>query len=355
MLLDPGSWELQQCSIDVLPRLSDDLRDRLSVETQLAVVEYASDPAQRVGDAIAQLAAIRARLADELRGLGLAVGAAGTHPFTLWTDTEVTPRERYEEISRTMGELARREPTFAQHVHVGVRDPELAIRLLNRLRLHVPVLLALSANSPFWQGRDTRLASARIPIWGAFPRTGIPRRFDDYDHYVRVVGELLRCGAFADHSYLWWDVRPKPEIGTVEVRIADVQTRLQDAAAIAALVQAVARLELEEGWAPEPLLDATEVLQENRFLASRDGMEAELVDLGEGCTVPVRQVLDGLLEAARPHAQDLGCEAELDLVAELAANPGAERQRRLAGGGSALSHLVEHLADAYAAPAPVAR
>ena len=145
-----------------------------------------------------------------------------------------------------MRELARREPTFALHVHIGVDSPEHAIVLHDRLRAHLPLLLALSANSPFWQGRDTGLASARTPLFQAFPRVGIPRGFHSYADYVEAVDLLMRSGALAEPTSLWWDVRPQPRFGTVEVRVMDVQTRVAETAAIVALVQCIARRELVE-------------------------------------------------------------------------------------------------------------
>ena len=172
---------------------------------------------------------------------------AGTHPQALWTDVQVSGAPRYQDIYQSMRELARREPTFAQHVHIGVDDPEQAVTLLNRLRAHLPLLLALSANSPFWQGRDSGLASTRTSIFQAFPRVGIPRQFADYSDYVEAVDRLLRCGAFADPTFLWWDVRLQPRFGTVEVRIMDAQSTSDRTGALAALVQSIAHLELEDG------------------------------------------------------------------------------------------------------------
>src|SRR4029079_16243157 len=162
-------------------------------------------------------------------------------------------------IQRTMADLARREPTFALHVHIGVPDPDRAIRLLNRLRAHLPMLLALSANSPFWQGRATGLASTRTSVFGAFPRTGIPRRFDSYADWVETVDTLLRSGAFPEPTFLWWDVRPQPALGTVEVRVMDAQTDLDATAGLVALVQSLAPLEIERGPAPGELLAAHSV------------------------------------------------------------------------------------------------
>ena len=198
-----------------------------------------------------------------------------------------------------MRELARREPTFALHVHVGVPDPEDAIRLVNAMRTHVPLLLALSVNSPFWQGRDTGLASARTPLFQAFPRVGIPRRFNDYSDYVEAVDLLIRCGSIPEPTFLWWDVRPQPRFGTVEVRIMDSQTRVDQTAAIVALVQSLARLEIEEGFSSDKLIRAAEVLDENRFLAARDGMDAELIDTELEDRMPVKEYLERVLEGVR--------------------------------------------------------
>ena len=196
----------------------------------------------------------------------------------MWHDIRVSAGARYQMLSESLRELARREPTFALHVHVGIPDPELAVRVADRLRAHVPLILALSANSPYWQGRDSGMASARTPLFQAFPRVGIPRQFGTYQRYVEAIDVLIRGGAIPEPTFVWWDVRLQPRFGTVEVRIADAQTRVEDTAAIVALVQAVAKLEAEEDFAPERLLAADEVLAENRFLAARDGMNAKLVD-----------------------------------------------------------------------------
>ena len=193
-----------------------------------------------------------------------------------------------------MRELARREPTFALHVHVAVPDPESALRAINRLRSHLPLLLALSANSPFWQGRETGLASARTPLFQAFPRVGIPRAFPDYEDYVATIDLLLRCEAFPEPTFLWWDVRLQPRFGTIEVRIMDAQTTVADSAALTALVQCLVRLEATEGSGADPAIDLPEVLAENRFLAARDGVEASLIDarLGQPLAGPRRARVD---------------------------------------------------------------
>jgi carboxylate-amine ligase len=213
------------------------------------------------------------------------------------------------------------------------------------MRLHLPVLLALSANSPFWQGRDSGLASARTPAFQAFPRTGTPRRFADYADYVEAIDVLVRCDAIPEPTFLWWDARLQPAFGTLEVRIMDAQTRVEDTAALAALVQCLVRLEATAPPREVGPADAPEVVAENRFLAARDGMAAALIE--PPIRRPVTHVLARLLDACTPQARALGCEAELAEVPALAEAPGAERQRAAAARTRSLEGLVEALSREF--------
>jgi carboxylate-amine ligase len=353
MLLDPHDWSLAQRIDAVLPQLSPALVSHVTAETHGAALELASSPHDAAEDAERQMHALRAALAEQLATVGLAAASAGTHPFAVWTETTISLGARHQLVYDTMRALARREPTFALHVHIGVPDPDAAIALLNRMRAHLPLLLALSANSPFWQGRNTGLASARTPLFQAFPRVGIPRQFDTYDHYVETVDLLLRAGAFPEPTFLWWDVRPQPKFGTVEVRIMDAQTTTRDSGVFAALVQTIAHLELEEGYQPDLLISSPELLAENRFLAARDGMDARLLDPITERPVAVREQLDQLLRAALPHAAELGCERTLEPLTQLAQQSGAARQRQIAGDPERLDRLVERLARAFLADALV--
>jgi len=347
MLLDPWTWGLAQAIDEVLPRLPGVLAPRVTAETHAAAAELATGVHRTVGSAVAELRELRHAMKATCASCGLDVASAGTHPFTVWRETSLSSGARYELIYGSMRELARREPTFALHVHVGVPEPEDAIRAVNALRAHLPVLLALSANSPFWQGRDSGLASTRTPLFQAFPRVGIPRAFADYSDYVRSVDLLVRLEAFPEPTFLWWDVRPQPRFGTVEVRIMDAQVTLAATAALAAFVQCLVALELADGVADER--QATpEVLVENRFLAARDGVAAALIDPVREQRVPVAELVGELVEACRPHARDLRCEAELGAVEDLLREPGAGHQLALARRPDRLPGLVADLAREFA-------
>ena len=343
MLLHPGRWSLASAIDEVLGAWPQETCDRVSSETHSSAIELRTGVHRNVADAITELAALRSQLASVLEGLGLAAAVSGTHPSVVWQEMQVSSRQRHQDVSGSMRALARREPTFALHVHVGLPSGEAGIAAFNRMRAHVPVLLALSANSPFWQGRDTGLASARTPLFQAFPRVGIPRAYGSYGEYVRAIDLLLACGAFPDPTYLWWDVRPQPRLGTVELRIMDAQSTLDATAALVALVQSLVRLEVVEGHADAALVHAPEILDENRFLAARDGIRSALVDPVAGRAVPASEIAGRLVGACAPHAHELGCATELEHVAALLVEPGPERQRRLAE-RDGLECLVENLA-----------
>jgi carboxylate-amine ligase len=326
MLLDPVTWMPASRSEEVLEALAPAISDHTAAETHGSVLELATSPHATVSGAAEQLADLRLGLADQLGSMGMAAAVGGTHPLASWEDTEVSPGARYQFLYASMRELARREPTFALHVHVAVPDEHAAVRALDGLREELPLLLALSANSPYWQGRDSGLASARIPVFQAFPRTGTPRAFGSYETYVEAVDVLIRCDAIPEPTFLWWDARLQPRLGTIEIRIMDAQTRVRDTAALTALVQCLVRREaVGRAEDREPL--APEVVEENRFLASRDGMDAKFVDPEAGRCVPVADRLAETLRSCAPHAELLRCEAELAAVATLAERPGALRQR----------------------------
>ncbi|HET8980798.1 MAG TPA: YbdK family carboxylate-amine ligase [Solirubrobacteraceae bacterium] len=346
MLLDGPHHRPAPVSEQVRERLPADLAEHVSLETHAAVLELATGVHGDIRGAVTEISDLRRRLARELRASGLAAASVAMHPLAGIEGTRVCASPRYRVVSGSMRWLAHRDPTLALHVHVGVPDPEDAVRLLNRLRESVPILLALSANSPYRHGEDTGFASTRAMIFGGFPRTGTPRPFSGYADYVQSIEPLIDSGAVPDPSFLWWDVRLAPRLGTVEVRVMDAQTTAAETAALAALVQSLARLALEEGAHHPPM--APEVVAENCFLAARDGMDARLVDPASRTLVSVRTLTETLVDRCRPHAAALGCAAELAGVHRLACANGAMRQRswRTAGGDlrSMLTGIVTQFA-----------
>jgi carboxylate-amine ligase len=333
----------------VLSRLSGELSACISLETHASVIELATGIHGCVTEATAELAALRAQLARELSEQGLHAACAGTYPLARGDDIRTSGAERYAVVTESMRMLARREPTLALHVHVGVPDPEDAVQLLNGLREVVPVLLALSANSPFSAGRDSGFASARTVIFQAFPRTGTARWFAGYSDYVEAVDPLIASGALPDPSFLWWDVRLQPALGTVEVRAMDAQSSVADSAPLVALVQSLAMLVLE--GEPATAVTGPEVLAENRFLAARDGVHAELINPATHQLEPVRELVGDLVERCRPCAVALGCSAELEQIGRLAAANGADLQRAWAREDGLLG-LVATLSRRFTPPAP---
>jgi carboxylate-amine ligase len=352
MLVEPEGWTLDNEFRALRERLSPELAERPQLETHAATIEFATAPAATASEAAAELASIRGLLADELASFGRAAAASGTHPVASWQETEVSAERRYRYLHDTMRELARREPTFAMHVHVAVVDPEDAVRTLSRMRVHLPLLLGLSANSPFWQGRDSGMASTRTPIFQAFPRSGIPRAFENYEEYVEALDTMIACGAFPDPGFIWWDLRLQPALGTIEIRVMDSQTEPWRIAPLVALTQSLARFESLEAHAPTALRDAPELLEENRFRAARDGVRAELLDPVGRRVLALADVAELAVEQVRDHARDLGCEDDLEQVARLVTEPADELQRALAGDACELEGLVCGLSARFAAGDP---
>jgi glutamate---cysteine ligase / carboxylate-amine ligase len=347
MLLHSSDYALAPWIDSILPTLPVHLADHVDAETHSSALELRTGVHGGVSAAIDELATLRGELQGELESRRLRAAAAGMHPTTVWQETRISGGERYQLLYASLRELARREPTFALHVHVAVPDPEDALRAMNGLRAHLPLLLALSANSPFWQGRETGLASTRTPMFGAFPRVGLPRAFADYSDYVDSIDELLRCGAFPEPTFLWWDVRLQPRWGTVEVRIMDAQTTIADSTALVAIVQALVHMQAGDGHEALAAHGSPELLAENRFLAARDGMQARFLDPVLEGQISAQEVLTSTLDACAEHADELGCRDELESARELSRHPGAQRQRERAREPAGLGGLVATLADAF--------
>jgi glutamate---cysteine ligase / carboxylate-amine ligase len=326
MILDPESLGLVN-GIDALLEETDDA-EHVKPELLESVLEIATPPAPDTRVAGAELRRLRADVRAAAERRGLAIGSAGTHPFALWEDQRVTQEERYRELVATLHFVARQELIFGLHVHVGLDDADKAIHVANGMRAHAPVLLALSANSPFWRARATGLASGRMPIFRTFPRVGMPPAYAGWDDFAAKIEFLERSGVIEDYTWMWYDVRPHPNFGTVEIRAMDAQTRIEHTLGLAALIQAMVHELAEHYDAGRELPDlTTEVLDENRWLAARFGLEGELVDLPSSGRVPSRELARRLVDRLEPRARELGSAAELEGVRDLIENgTGAERQ-----------------------------
>src|SRR3954463_2945979 len=327
MIVDADTLELVngiETMLESMPETTGDVKPELME----SVLEVSTTPCRNTREAGEQLSELRRQVQETANSRGLAIGSAGTHPFAMWEDQRIVARTRYRDLVAALRFVARQELIFGVHVHVGVDDPDKAIHVANGMRVHVPLLLALSANSPFWRADATGLLSTRTPIFRAFPRVGIPPTYKSFDEYSSRVGFMVESGAIEDYTYLWYDVRPHPNFGTVEVRVMDAQTRLEHTLALAALVQAMVKELCEHYESGEPLSEYPyEMLDENKWLAARHGLDGELVDLPSKDRVATKELARRLVGRPPGHSQDPRSGAELEAIEDLLAHGnGARRQ-----------------------------
>jgi glutamate---cysteine ligase / carboxylate-amine ligase len=336
LLVDGDTLAVAHVADEVLPGTGLP-RERIDHEAFLAELEVRSEPSASVGEAIGQLAEGRAAA----HGAGATLLAAGLHPDARLFDVELVQAERYERVERQMRGLIKRTPECALHVHVGVPDPDAAVAAMNGLRQLLPLLHGLGANSPFWFGTDSGMASSRAAVIRAYPGRGIPPVLRSWDHYLACLDAVRAGGGPTDHTMVWWDARPQPRLGTVELREVDVQTDLDSAAAIAALARAIVRRAVEEpvnDTAPE------QALHWSSFRAARDGLDAEIYF--EGAPQPLRQVADAVLDRLGGQA-----DPEIDGIRRIVRDGnGADRQRAAHQRGG-MPALLRYLADLTARPA----
>jgi glutamate---cysteine ligase / carboxylate-amine ligase len=349
MIVDEETLDLSNS----IERLLSDLREiptegEVKPELMESVCEIATTPVNNTIEAGAQLRALRRTVNQIAQQHGLAIGAAGTHPFALWEDQRVVARPRYRDLISGLQFVARQEIIFGIHVHVGVDDPDKAIHVTNGMRVHMPLLLALSGNSPFWRGDTTGLDSTRTPVFRAFPRVGIPPRYDDFADWSRRIEFMMQSKVIGDYTYLWYDVRPHPNFGTVEIRVMDSQTRVEQTLALAALVQAMVKELCEHHESGQELSRYPyEMLDENKWLAARHGLGGSLVDLPDKTRVPVPELARRLIERLRPHAEELGSETDFDCLEDiLDRGNGASRQEVVYEANHDLREVVREILDA---------
>jgi glutamate---cysteine ligase / carboxylate-amine ligase len=351
MLLDSETFDLVQHVDTVLAAIAgSELEARINPELMQSVIEITTPVCRTAADIEHELSQLRSYVTSVAAAKGLRVGSAGTHPFSLFERQRITARDRYRNLVDQLQYVARRELIFGMHIHVAVDGAEKAIQVVNGLLAHISQLLALTASSPFWRGEPTGLASSRQMVFAAFPRSGLPPRFRDYNDYAEVVGQLERTGCIADYTHIWWDIRLHPRLGTIEVRICDAVTRIDDAVAVAAFCQALVKLYSEQFDRGEEIPSYHRILTaENKWLAARYGLEAPVIDLATGRRnrVPVAQLVRRTLRDLEPHARELGSERELEGIREiLDRGSGADRQLRIYNANRDIVEVVREIADA---------
>lgn len=331
------------------------LRGQVCAEFLRSQIEVATRVCETVAEARADLSYLRGTVAEIAEKYGFAPIAASTHPFAHWGEQRHTDKDRYNILADDLQGVARRLLIGGMHVHVGIEDDELRIDLMNQVSYFLPHLLALSTSSPFWRGDNTGLMSYRICVFDELPRTGLPERFASYKEYLRLVAIMVEAGLIEDATKLWWDVRPSARFPTLEMRLTDVCTYLDDAACIAALYQCILRMLYRlritnQRWRTYPRM----LIDENRWRAQRYGVDDGLVDFGKGEIVPYPELMEELLELVAEDAEALKCESEIGRARTIITEgTSAHRQVKvydemLAGGGNeeaALKAVVDLLVE----------
>jgi len=353
-LIDSRSKLLRQDSREVIAALisagEDGAEARIHHELMQSTVEIVTGICGTVSEAKRDLAATIAQLQRITDMRGTMLTCAGTHPLSDWRDAKMVPIQRYAELVEQMQWLARRIQTFGVHVHVGLRDGSRAIPIVNALAAYLPHFLALTASSPFWDGHDTGLASSRAIIFGGLPTAGPPHLLADWSEFEEYMDTLLRAGTIRSIKEVWWDVRPHPDFGTVEIRMFDGVPTLHEVGMVAALSQCLVQLfdtQLGRGYTL-PSWPAW-IVHDNRWRATRYGLDASVIIDASGSTAPLRGELHELVAELRPVADRLGCAAELDVVSEVLDHGASyERQRAVVATGGSLTDVVDALVTEFA-------
>jgi glutamate---cysteine ligase / carboxylate-amine ligase len=348
MLLGGDNFDLAQGIEQILPNVPEEFEGQVKPELMQSFLEIATKPHPDVASAGEELRALRRALTGVAEAQGLRVAAAATHPFARWEDQAIVDDPRYHYLVDELQYIVRQFVIFGTHIHVGIDGADRAIYVADGLRRYLPLMLALSTNSPFLRGERTGMMSSRIPVYRALPRAGIPPHFGSWDAYASRVEVMMRAGAIDDYTYLWWDVRPHPNLGTVEVRVFDQQTRVDLTVALAAFTVSIAhRLGAHYDDGDELVEYPTELVDDNKVRAAIKGMDGPLIDFWAAEQVPAERFAMRLLGDLSENAEELGCERELAGVGELlAGNTGAHRQLRIWEERPDLDALVADLVEA---------
>lgn len=327
-IIDPKTRELRSHIHEILEDGKVTLKEQIKPEMHQSVVELGTEICQSVVDAREHVIGLRSKLASLAGRSGLKIASVGTHPFSHWHDQLITEGERYQEIVKDMQLLARANLIFGLHVHVGIPDRDSAIQVMNQTRYFLPHIYALSVNSPFWVGRNTGLKGYRLKVFERFPRTGIPDAFESLSEYEDYCKLLVKTGCIDNPKKIWWDIRLHPFFNTLEMRVCDAQSRVDDTLALAALIQAViAKLYKLFRQNTTFRVYRRRLLDENRWRASRYGLDGKLIDFGREAEVETRSLLNELIEFVSTEIVELGSIREFEHIERIMREgTGADRQ-----------------------------
>ncbi|GLW21974.1 glutamate--cysteine ligase [Microbispora triticiradicis] len=345
-LVDTHTRHLRQDARDVLaavPDLSEGQRPKAMHELMQSQVEIITDVCHTVAEAVQDLRKSIGRLAEAVEPRGIALACTGTHAISDWRDAVYAPNQRYVELVEEMQWLAWRIQTFGVHVHVGVRDRDKVIPIVNALAAYLPHFLALTSSSPYWGGQDTGLASSRAIVFGSLPTAGPPHLLADWAEFEEYMDTLIKAGTIRSIKEVWWDIRPHPDFGTIEIRMFDGIPTPREVGMVAALSQCLVQQfdqQIDRGYTlPHP---AAWVVRDNKWRATRYGLDADVITDDHGSTAPMRDVLYELQRELEPVAERLGCAEELAVVTDvLEQGSSSERQRAILADGGSLQDVVD--------------
>jgi carboxylate-amine ligase len=345
-IIDPETLELRSHVVQLISSAAArGVGDLVKQEMHQSIVETGTKICENVSELRLEMHRTRSELVMAAESTGLRVAAAGTHPFSSWIDQVISPGERYQNIVEEMGQLARSLLIFGMHIHIAMPDKQTTIDMMNMVRYFLPHLLALSTSSPFWMGRNTGLKSFRTTVFRRFPRTGIPEVFESWSEYENFINLLVKLNCIDTGKKIWWDVRPHPTYGTLEFRMFDTATRVEEAVAIAALTQAIVvklhRLYTRnQSWR----IYRRALIEENKWRAARYGIEGKLIDFGREAEVPMRELMLELMELIDDVVDELGSRSAVEYIHTIL-NEGtsAERQLRVYQQTGDLKDVVRHL------------
>lgn len=349
MVLDPETFELKSHEQRIVQEGQKTIKDKVKAEMHQAVVEVGTDICQDIDEAHKDVSLLRKTIYDIAGDLGLTLGASGTHPFSHWEKQLITDHQRYNEIIAELQEAARSNLIFGLHVHVGMESRELANHIANSTRYFLPHIFALSTNSPFWEGRTTGYKSYRTKVFDKFPRTGIPDAFESIEAYDNYVKMLIKTNCIDNAKKIWWDLRVHPFFNTVEFRICDIPMTVDETIAIAALFQAIcARIYMLRSKNLNYIQYSRALINENKWRASRYGLDGYLIDFGKEEEVNTRALIYELLDFVDPVIPHLGSKHRIEYVHKILENgTGADRQLAVFEETKDLAQVAKYISNSF--------